>query len=430
MTARAAPNAAFISARDVVQLDDTGKLAKLADKAALIVELTTDRDGALWTASIGGKITGYLPKRRTVVQLPIRDHTGRYPVAMTAASTGGIWALGRERLFRISPSGKLEQWPTPVKRILGPASMLEIGGAVWIASDYGVHQLANGKWQTMRTDRHELLARDTHGALWTTLHRKDKPDVLVGFDGATWTEVPIEGEGVAALAPGKDGTLYVVVWGKGWKDGRIDVLSTANAAANGTAKATPKLTPTWTTRRLGGVDGLREPVILDGRDRLWASHDHGLLVLDAASGKRVADLAPGSVAGLDGSVFKLAVTGAGPSTLPTTRTVPTGTLVGRLRGTNKSPLANLKLELCVGNCFDGAPHVELSTDASGAFRIDHVPALEFTSFRVAGTNTIRSLSGIFTTGRDPRAKPVQLDCCLNISPDRPLDLGTLDVLLH
>src|SRR5688572_24218437 len=95
--AAAGPGDAFTLGDEVTKIDDTGKLTRIVGDAEHPTTMALDADGDLWVSSIGGKLTGYKAKRRTV-QLPNKDPNSRYAVAITAAKGGGVWALGRERL--------------------------------------------------------------------------------------------------------------------------------------------------------------------------------------------------------------------------------------------------------------------------------------------------------------------------------------------
>ncbi len=397
----AAASPAFVSAKGVFAIDDSGKVKRLLPDTQLPITMATDADGDLWVSSIAGKLTAFKNKTFSV-QLPSNDTNNRYPIAMIAAKSGGVWALGREALFKISPNGKLEKLPIFVPRIRGPASILEVGDVLWVVSENGVHQLAAGKWTASRSGLHLHLALDSAGVVWSVARRKDKPDALVGWDGTKWTEVAIDGEGIAAIAPGKEGRLYALVWGKGPRNSRIDVLAGGK----------------WTAKKLGGLDALRE-LLVDAGERVWTKQAFDLVVL-AKDGTRIATLPPGTIPNLPGLVAELVVAGAGPTTLPTPGPVAKGSVTGRIMKTDKEPLANTKLVVCTGNCFDASPKFELITDADGKFEVDDVAAVEYASI-LTPNNTVHSIGNFLVK----RARTTQLACCLQIVAGKTLDLGTL-----
>lgn len=401
--AAAAP-AAYIFARDVVRIDDAGKATTLTPAKDLPFAVVLDRDGDPWVATFAGVLTAHKSRRRSVA-LPSKHANSRYPVAMAAAAGGGLWALGYDHLFRVTAAMKLEKHPTPVPDFVGQAAILEVGEALWLASDYGVFRFANNTWESMRQGRHHYLARDSDGIVWTVASREGAANLLAGFDGARWIEVPIEGEGIAALAAGKAGAVYALVWGKGWRNSRVDVMTTTAGVAK------------WTAKKLGGIDGLRA-LAIDDSDRIWLQRDWGVLVL-AADGKPVVELAPGTVPGIAGSVRDIVVANRGPTTLPTPGRVPTGSITGRILKTAKDPLANATLVLCINECTE-SPTYKITTDANGRFKVDDVAAIEYGSIKATKPEgvVIYSISS-FGSGEK------RLECCLALGAGKTLDLGTL-----
>ena len=395
-TAAAAP--AFVRAKGVFKIDDAGKVTRVVADADLPMIMTVDNDGDVWVSSVGGKLTAYKAKKRTV-QLPSKSEYGRAPVAMIAAADGGVWALGREHLFRVTAAGKLQKHALFVPRLLGPASIIEGVKDVWVASENGLHRFVGGKWEAPRAGLHEHLVRDSSGVMWSSMSSKDKPDVLVGYDGVKWFEVPIDGDGVSGLAAGKDGRVYAVVWGKASKS-RVDVM----VAPGGAAK--------W-TKKHGGLEGVRS-IAVDAGERIWIEHEHALVVL-AKDGRRIARLEPGGIAGVVGNPTELVVAGAGPSTLPSAAAVVTGSVTGRIMKSEKEPLANATLQVCVGDCTGSAPKFEITTDAEGKFTASNVAAVEYSS--------IRSKTTIHSIGNFVAKK--QLECCLAVVAGKTLDLGTI-----
>jgi streptogramin lyase len=394
--ATAAP--AYLHAKGVFKIDDAGKVTRVVADGDLPMIMAVDNDGDVWVSSVGGKLTAYKARKRTV-QLPSKSDTGRAPVAMIAAADGGVWALGREHLFRVTAAGKLQKHALFVPRLLGPASILESGKEVWVASENGLHRFTGGTWEAPRPGAHEHLVRDSSGVMWSSMRSKDKPDVLVGYDGTKWFEVPIDGDGVSGLAAGKDGRVYAVVWRKAGKS-RVDVM----VAPGGAAK--------W-TKKLGEIEDVRW-IVVDADERIWLDHAHALVVL-AKDGKRIARLEPGAIAGVVGNPTEVVVAGAGPRALPSAATVATGTVTGRIMKSEKEPLANAKLQVCVGDCTGSAPKFEIATDASGKFTASNVAAVEYSSIRT--NTTVHSIGNFF-------AKK-QLACCLAIVAGKTLDLGTI-----
>lgn len=385
----------FVRAKGVFKIDDTGKVTRVVNDKDLPIIMTVDKDGDVWVSSVGGKVVAHKKAKRTI-QLPSKSENSKFPVAMIAAKDGGIWALGREQLFRITKDGKLAKHALFVDRLLGPANLLEVGDVVWVASENGIHQFAANKWTAARTGRHEHLARDSSGGVWSVMHPgKDKPDVLVGFDGLKWNERTIKGDGVSALAAGKDGRLYVAVFGK---SAGIHILDT-------------KPNATWAANAGGGSGSVSE-LVVDDNARVWVRSGSTISVLNKELKLQVA-FEPGALFGVQGNPLEIVVAGGGPSTLPSPSTPATGTITGRFMKTAKEPLANTKLLLCVGDCNDAAPKVEITTDADGKFKAD-VSAIEYTSIQL-GT-TIHSI-GNFNAGK--------LACCLKVPAGKTLDLGTL-----
>jgi hypothetical protein len=408
-SAAAAPGSAFVQGRGVFRVDDTGKVTTVTPDKDLPMSVAIDKDGDPWVATVVGRLTAHKQQKRTFL-LPSKDEHSKYPVAMTAAAAGGMWALGREQLFQITAEMKLKKHAVPVKRILGPAALLEVGDKVWLASDHGLYRFTGKKWEAMHADPHDHLVRDSNGIVWSMRRTKGKPQVLVGHDGTKWLESPIDGDGVAALAAGRDGRVYALVWAKGQRDSRIDVLTTTAG------------TPKWTARKHGGVDGLRLLAVDEG-ERIWTRHEHGVLVL-GADGKRLVHLPPGTVAGLSGTPSQIAVAGAGPTTLPSAGEVAKGSITGRFMKSAKEPLANASLELCIGDCMDASSRIAITTDADGKFTVDGVPAIEYASFRTTGGTTIHAIGNVTLAGGNPKAAAKRLECCLAVA-GKTTDLGTL-----
>jgi hypothetical protein len=118
-------------------------------------------------------------------------------------------------------------------------------------------------------------------------------------------------------------------------------------------------------------------VVVDGSGRVWLKTDNGVVILDG-EGKLLRQLAPGTVAGLNGKVQGIAVAGGGPE-LPEQTKAAKGTVVGKVIHRGKG-LAGIAVEMCASPASfftktpcDSAPlKHRATTGADGSFSIPDV----------------------------------------------------------
>ncbi len=119
------------------------------------------------------------------------------------------------------------------------------------------------------------------------------------------------------------------------------------------------------------IEGLRgrkaRGFTMDGRHRVWIATSHGIVVVDRF-GKVLADYAPGSLRGIDGTARVLAAS-AGPATLPAPGVPRRIDVVGHLRASKFGPIVNAKVSLRASDDLVR----EAVTDSVGTFRLTDVP---------------------------------------------------------
>lgn len=140
---------------------------------------------------------------------------------------------------------------------------------------------------------------------------------------------------------------------------------------------------TWSdfNRKLGSLpsDNVKD-LAADSQGRVWIATTYGLLVFDGANWQtyRMENSELG-----DNEIKFMVVLKDGP-TLPAGIVQQPGSLTGKLEKADKTPLAGMRVEICVeslGSKFSGATpcseqpfSLSTQTDASGVFAFENVPA--------------------------------------------------------
>lgn len=173
--------------------------------------------------------------------------------------------------------------------------------------------------------------------------------------------------------------------------------------------------------------GVIHDIAIDQSGRVWVATDFRLSVLDRA-GRVIAEWAPGTLEGLVGDSWRVAVAGAGPSNLPAPKAARSFDIIGRMvTYKSDSPLAGADLELCPDpdeerGCA-GASFVKRATaQADGSFRFNDVPDGDFT-IHVRPPPGMSDCDGIFRL-KGKLVSPAS-DCKAVPAGGRVCDLGTL-----
>ncbi|HEX2995436.1 MAG TPA: two-component regulator propeller domain-containing protein [Anaerolineales bacterium] len=204
------------------------------------------------------------------------------------------------------------------------ALTIDAKGRPWAAHSNGLDVFENGEWQSIEKNDYntpESLAVDAKGQVWLgTL----TSGVFV-FDGNTWTN----------------------------HDRASEVLPSNHVTS----------------------------ISADSGGRVWLGTSYGLVVYDGADWQTLlmsnSDLS-------DNDIDFVLTTKDGPATLPALAEKPKGSLTGKLEKADGTPLADVKVEICVETlassfsgetpCSDQPFFLSTKTNADGVFLIEDVPA--------------------------------------------------------
>lgn len=204
------------------------------------------------------------------------------------------------------------------------ALALDASGRPWVAHSSGVDVFENGAWQTIEKDDFnspESLAVDSRGGIWF--------GTLIGgaqyFDGTSWANFDRASENV-----------------------RSDNIASLSADSGG---------------------------------RVWLGTSYGLTLFDGANWQTFLMSNSGLA---DNDIEFVVATKDGPATIPALEDKPLGSLTGALERADGTPLADVRVEICVETlastffgdtpCSDQPFVLSTRTDANGVFLIENVPA--------------------------------------------------------
>ena len=282
-------------------------------------------------------------------------------------------------------------------------------GGVWIAHFQGVSHYSNGQWTTYGSDKlasgesaNELVydvevAPD--GQVWAVTSRS-----VAMFENDTWT-IYQEGQGfnssrffnaLALDAKGRPLAAHsngVDVFENGaWQTiEKNDYNSPASLAVDakgqvwfGTLIDGVYLfdSSTWTHHDRASED-LRsddiKSISADSSGRVWFGTSYGLTVFDGANWQT---LLMSNSSLHDNDIQFVVVTNDGPA-LPALEEKAKGSLTGKLEDANNTPMADMRVEICVetiGSSFNGDTpcsdqpfFLSTRTDANGVFLFEDVP---------------------------------------------------------
>jgi hypothetical protein len=407
----AQPGPAYLIADGAFRLDGAGPATTLERRDELFSRSTLDEAGRLWVAAKGPSVTVYDATPRHV----------RLPgdiVALARAAGGGVWAIAkvgdRGQLIRVGADLSVHAIAPPTADTgdlvdLDGGAIADTADTVWLAGPFGLLQYtpATHAWSPLRDDMLRALVRGSDGVLWML---DDAGQRVLGLDGSTWIELayPPNIRSVQNLAPAPDGSI-IALFKKSVSDGWLAGFRRRGATA------------AWDRPAIGFPHAVEDLLAIDGAGRIWVDERGGLSVL-APDGQPIAVYPNAMLPGVVGSeLYAAYVVGDGPASFPPPAPTASGTIRGRLINDRGAPAAGTALELCVGECDDGAPKLTIRADDDGRCEVDHVV---FTSYPTA-----RPVGAAFTMGTEfalvPRGAKRGIDCCLQLTPGGSVDLGTL-----
>lgn len=309
----------------------------LGSAVGSLVSITPLASGHVW--AVGGKGVGYYDG--TEWTITSRDAFGKPPEHLTIDGTGTVWVHDGETLYRRVEQGFEATAPPEIK---APRLNHFIDG--------GGDDLVLSRWTPGGPLRYSK-------GVWSVV-QLDVPGQPVEMIRAI---VRLEDGGLIA-APAKAGVLYVV------------------PGSGGAARL-------LTLKALGVPASRVEALSIDGRGRLWAATDVGIVVLEPDLATLAQWYPRGSVPAIKGQVDSMLARGEGPS-LPTP-----GPVDGRVRGKLRrkgEPLANVDWEMCGdplrGNLGSASSPCDMQsvdmpqsftgkTDADGKFELWEVPSADY-----------------------------------------------------
>jgi hypothetical protein len=399
----------------VLRIDDTGATAvkPMTDRMSLWNTSVVPRpNGELWTSdwkgvTVFGPEAGRARAIRAVKDGPLYEHLAvRSPTDIWAVTSdsewslvhfdGKAWSVARER--RQFP-GKYEDNKLD--------SLQTTSDAVWISTWNGIWRGAGGKWEKLespgepRPSAALFVYRDRLVAV--------QSDGIYLREGTAWRRLDV---------PSSIGHVWAV--------SDLGLLA-AGDAANRRVMLASAADPSCvvTSEPLRG--GVIHDIGIDGAGRSWVATDFGLAVLDR-SARVLAEWAPGTLDGLSGEVWRVAVASAGPLRLPSVKAARHFDVVGRMvTYKSGSPLAQAALELCPSadeesGCA-GAPFARSATVAAdGSFRFQDVPDGDL-HIHVHPPAQLGDCEGIFRV-KGSSFSPTE-DCKAWTEAGRVCDVGTL-----
>jgi hypothetical protein len=173
--------------------------------------------------------------------------------------------------------------------------------------------------------------------------------------------------------------------------------------------------------------GRTQDVDVDDGGRVWIAGSFALSVVDAR-GKLVAEYEPGTLAGVTGTIERVAVARGGPARLPSKTDAPKWEIRGRVEIYRSSkPLASATVDLCASalGCKGAAWSTSATTGADGAFVLRGVPPGDL-DLDVAVPPGLDDCKTPFTESPG-RLVSIARDCAA--AKDHVCDIGTVRVCL-
>lgn len=386
----------------LIKLDEQGFQRVASDSSLSISQFALARDGTLWA----GGVTGLYRIADTGAQAV--DMTGAPDGlrAMAVDPAGRVWVVGYEQIGRYESQGGAQGWVTlplaDIDATIEHASALaaDANGRILLGSMHALHVWDGATWHA-----HDFGPSDQEPMLGTLRASVDGSRIVLGNHGGTLERVGDEWRRIDWTLPLADDELLAL-----GPDGSIVQASIDGKLAIKSGSETELLQ----LAELGFTGTDIRALFVDEAKRVWLSTDAGLTIIDAA--RKLVSYPPSSVPEFDGRIESLFVLGAGPTTLPSTGPMRTGTVTGTLI-VGGTPVAHANVELCPSakllyrgaSPCDGAPvHMKATTDDDGRFRFEHVP--------VADLSFVFRLGDTWKMGLGPT-------CCRKLEAGGALDLG-------
>ncbi|HLG99597.1 MAG TPA: hypothetical protein VKX49_25035 [Bryobacteraceae bacterium] len=209
--------------------------------------ITAGPDGALWFVESSGNKIGRITTSGAITEFPLPT-AGSYPESITAGPDGALWFTegGSGKIGRITISGSITEYPLPGGRTSGPISIIRgPDGALWFLESAGIGRIStSGTVLEFSTPIHSIngFTFGSDGALWLSENEGGTLGVIEKFIFSTIpvnTPLAINFLNPSSV-PAGGSAFNLTVGGSGF-------TSDAIVSWNGSALATTFLDPTELT---------------------------------------------------------------------------------------------------------------------------------------------------------------------------------------
>jgi len=398
-----------LAGRGLVKLDKGGVFDVVVGGLDSVTDIELAADGVVWMLANYSKL--YRVANGKSKKIGSYKEPGSLS-KITLQSDGTLWATSYKGLWQFDGS----DWKMTPKEELGEGvkSFKDITtdgkNRVWVSSYGGLFVRDNGKWTTVDISglhKNKIYIEELQAhADGTVLTGSNAGVIRLGAGAPALMPTPgitkFDRRSLKYLASSKNNTVHAATFS--------GVLYQLNADGTTQAKRSAKD---------NDFKGSRiQTMASDTQGRSWLATDHGLVVMGSDGNKT--QYAPGTVGALAGEIKVIRVVGDGPS-LPAVGPVRTGAVTGKvLRG--GEPVSGIPIEICgapsmilmkgESPCSNAPYTASVSTDESGNFRFNDVPAGGTFRFAVKGGDKW-SLSSFSS------------NCCSKLKPGKSFDIGSL-----